>query len=176
MRFIHIIAAATTVLAVSSAASAQTVSTKASNSSNAHRALALIERAYSINDTRQFGKVAQMFEQAERLLPDGDREAESAARSAATILYSRGERARAQKLLERAAYHATFRGDAYSAADAFLLAITVAIELGQPTTAHRLIDRAVLIAASSNVTDDERRTILKRLAQPVSAIQLANSK
>ena len=142
---------------------------------SAERARALIAKADSITAKDDFGRKAQMYVQAARMLPRGDKDVGHALFQAGTLYYYRGNLGRAQELLEQAAQESSFRGDVSRSAQVYLTALVVALERRDRSDVRRLIDYVTVLAASPAMPEAERGVILQKVAQPLAALASRNS-
>lgn len=118
-------------------------------------------------DTRLVGKAAGMREKAAELRAPDDPRGFTSLRTAAHLRYGRGQKLAASSLMERAADHASGRGDVYNAAEAYILAAIVNSELrsADPVHVRALVDRGTLLMTSPLLSAPQRESLRGRIAQ-----------
>ena len=124
--------------------------------------LAIRAESLSTNLT-QFKKAAELFERSAEARQPNDARAVTCLRSAATLRYNSGNKAKGLTLMEKAGDRAISLGDVMIAAHAYIDAAVIASELRQGTRAVELGERAVLLAKSPLLSADQRSALLERM-------------
>ena len=127
---------------------------------------ALIAEANAIQNVTEFPKRISLLERAERLLPLGDLQAESAARSIGNYYSLQKDYSRSIEYFEKAMEHAQARGDVLAASENLWSAIVGAFDGREEETARRLVRTAAELANSPSLSAEDRDRIRKRLEQP----------
>ena len=121
-------------------------------------------RAESLStDLSQFKKAAELFERSADARQPGDTRAVTCLRSAATLRYNSGNKAKGLTLMEKAGDRAIRLGDVMIAAHSYIDAAVIASELRQGARATDLSERAVLLAKSPLLSADQRTALLARM-------------
>jgi tetratricopeptide (TPR) repeat protein len=136
----------------------------------ASRVADLLGKAEALTNLTDLPARARLFEEAAGLLPDTDLRAARALRSAAESYHKLGKPQRAMQLLERAAKQAASRGNPTEAADDYVAALFVALEIKSRANARRFIDRAIALTTSPAMPEGDRQRILRRLSQPATEL------
>ncbi len=142
----------------------------ASASSRADRLEA--EAAALATHVRVYKKAARLYEQAADERAFGDPRATHCLRSAAYLRYYSGDRTSSVALLERAADQSSATGDVVGAANAYVDAAIVALELKQNERALALGRRGELLM-NSPLLDESQRTALRSRVSEERAVAFA---
>ena len=172
MRFIRISSfLIALVLAFASASAGQTARPPAPVAESSVRAGELLARAEQVqSDRSRLVEAARLYQRGARLLPADDARVPETLRTAARLLFYAGRTVDARAQMESAAGVAFDQGDVFQAAQAYIDATFIALQLREFGNARRLIDRAVIVATSERLTDEQRSQILHRIAQPMTAL------
>jgi hypothetical protein len=138
----------------------------AAPTSPASRATALLGQAEALTRTDDLPERARLFEDAAGLMSRTDPRASLALRSAAETYRRLHQSRRAMQLLEKAGELAAWRGDPTEAADDYVAALFIALELNSRSDARRFIDRAIALTTSPAMPEGDRQRILRRISQP----------
>jgi hypothetical protein len=65
---------------------------------------------------------------------------------------------------------AAVRGSPTEAADTYVEALLIALELNSRASARRFIDRAIALTSSAAMPEADRQRILRRISQPAESI------
>lgn len=134
----------------------------------------LMLRAESLSTKlTHFKQAADLFEQSAEIRMAADPRAVTCLRSAAMLRYNTGNKRKGLGLMEKAADRAIRLGDVISAANAYIDAAVIAAELRQGDRARELGERAVLLAKSPLLSDDQRGALEYRMAGWATATQVA---
>jgi len=132
---------------------------------DAGRAATLRAQATAIfSDRTRYGQAAELLQQSSALTPVEDPARADDLRVAANLLYYTGAVSEAQDVMIQAAEAALARGDVVTAANAFLDAAWLAAMRHGTSQARDLASRALHLAASPYLTNDQREAIRKRIA------------
>jgi tetratricopeptide (TPR) repeat protein len=142
----------------------------ASLSARTEKAAMLIAQAESLFRTAELPQRARLFEEAAELLPETDPRSSRALRRAGEVHYQLRNPARAMALMEKSAEAAAARGAVTEAADAYVAALLVALELNARAQARKFIDRAISLTSSPVMPETDRQRILRRISQPAAAL------
>ncbi len=135
------------------------------------QAIALIKRAELLQQRTELPAKARLYEEAARLFGRHDPRASASLRTAAVIQHELRKSARALELFERAAELAAARGDPSEAADTYVQALFIALEINARGEARRFIDRALALTNSPAMPEAARLRILRRLSQPAASLR-----
>ena len=125
---------------------------------------ALMLRAESLStQLSHFKQAAELYEQSAEMRTASDPRAVSCLRSAATLRYNSGNKRKGLGLMEKAADRAIRLGDVVSAANAYIDAAVIASELRQGDRARDLGERAVLLAKSPLLSEEQRGALMYRM-------------
>jgi hypothetical protein len=145
--------------------------TGAARPASADRAAALLARADLLSREDQLLEKARLYEEAARLFPSGDARASASLRRAAQILHHLNQSARSLVLLEQAAELAAARGDLTEAANFYVDALFIALEIHARSKARRFIDRALALANSPAMPEADRQRILRAISRQSSPLR-----
>ncbi len=134
----------------------------------------LMLRAESLSTKlSHFKQAAELYERSADARTAGDPRAVTCLRSAATLRYNSGNKRKGLGLMEKAADRAIRLGDVVTAANAYIDAAVIAAELRQGDRARELGERAVLLAKSPLLTEDQRSALQYRMTGWAAAVQVA---
>lgn len=137
------------------------------------RADSLFARAArrEIQSIRDFRKVAAMYEKSAELREVGDEKRFEALQMAARLRYGSGERRQAADDMEQAAQEAAARGDVVNAADSYIDAAHLAVELRERERALKFVRTAELLTRSPLLSEQQRAAVQTRIAARATTVQ-----
>jgi hypothetical protein len=122
-----------------------------------------VEANALLSQPKQWRRAARLYERSAELRDAADPEAYMCLVMAGRLRASTGDIAGAKAALERAGDQALARGSVVEAAQAYIEAAHAAAELKMSADAHALRDKALLLADSPLLSDDQRSSITRRL-------------
>ena len=117
---------------------------------------------------RDLGKAAGLREKAASLRAPEDPRGFASLQMAALLRHALKQRPAAVGLMQRAADQAMARGDVYNAATAYVNTAFIAIEMRDGDLARRSVEKSALLMHSPLLTDTQRQTLQRNLAQAQS--------
>lgn len=114
---------------------------------------------------RQWKKAIRLLEESAQLREADDREATVCLALAGRLRNALGDHAGARQTLEKAGDRALARGSVLEAAHAYLDAASVALKEQNGMAAQSLVKRAILLVESPLLTDEQRETVTRRVAE-----------
>ena len=163
-------------LALPAAASAQQqldpVRVTASAIARADSLHARAER-HEISTLRDFRTVAHLHEQSAELRGEDDARTVECLQTAAHIRHGAGDHRRAADDMERAARLAAERGDVMNAAQSYIDAAYVAVDLKQGARVRELARAARLLTESPLITATQRTQLLSRIERNPTVAMLS---
>ena len=158
------------VLSTLVASTAATAQPSIKSSGNTGRGYDLIAQADQITTLTDFGEKARLLEKGARMLPADDPRAAYALFAAGQLSFHLGKPDRAIELLARAASGFSSAGLPGQAATALVDASLVALQQRHREDARRYIDQAMVLVTSDKIGEQERTTVLRRLATPLAVL------